>query len=184
MQPFDHVSVLMSFVISLAVAHYLTGIANMVRHGVRRVNWFFLQWFATGLFMCVDFWFSIWRLHDKTEWSLQYVLLLLALASAVYIPSRLLTPEPTGEGPIDLTAYYERNRRRIIGTLIPYIFIGEATNLTLPGFAVSTVFLVGIGNLVALGVAWLTANRWAQGLAAAANFALLVYYSIYFLPAL
>jgi hypothetical protein len=44
MQPFDYVAVLLSIVISFALAHLLTGVARMIQNGVRRFSIPLAQW--------------------------------------------------------------------------------------------------------------------------------------------
>ncbi len=72
MGPFEYISVLLSIVISLALAHLLSGIARMIENGVRRFSIPLAQWILFCLFLCVDYWFTIWRVHDVTVWTLGY----------------------------------------------------------------------------------------------------------------
>jgi len=94
----------MSIVVSIAIAHMLTGIAHMIRSGIVRFSFPLAQWIAFCLFLCVDYWFYIWRLNDRTDWSLAYVGLLLLQASLIYLASHLVVPERSGDVPIDMTA--------------------------------------------------------------------------------
>src|ERR1700688_4927954 len=125
MRPFDYISVLLFFVISLALAHLLTGIAHMIQNGIRRFSIPLVQWIGFCLFLCVDYWFSVWHAHAELVWSLPYVGLLLTQASLVFIASRLIVPGPDGERLIDLTAFYDRNRRKFMGTVLILGIVNE-----------------------------------------------------------
>jgi len=53
MSAFGYISVLLSIVISLALAHLLTGIAHMIDKGVRRFSIPLAQWIGFCLFLCL-----------------------------------------------------------------------------------------------------------------------------------
>jgi hypothetical protein len=116
MAPFEYVSVLLSIVISIALARILTGIARMIRSGVVRFSIPLAQWIGFCLFLCVDHWFTIWRLHDQFDWSLASVLQLLIQASLIYLASHLVTPSSSGDEPVDMTEFFDGSRRNFLGS--------------------------------------------------------------------
>jgi hypothetical protein len=184
MRPFDYVSVLLSIVISLALAHVLTGIGRMIESGVRRFSIPLAHWIGFCLFLCVDYWFSIWHVHEELVWTLGYVSLLLTQAALVYVASRLIVPATFSDRPIDLTAFFDRNRRKFMSIVIIYAIVNEATNLTLPGFGSLLLGLMVVAYIVLFSIAWIWKSQTVQLVVAAANVALTAYYAAKFVPAL
>jgi hypothetical protein len=184
MATFDLVSVLLSIVISLALAHLLAGIAHIIENGFRRFSIPLAQWIAFCLFLCVDYWFTIWSARTQTSWSLGYVCLLLLQASLIYITSRLVVPTPSGAEQIDLTAFFDRNRRKFMGVITTLAVVNEATNLTLQRFNTSLLGLMVLTWVVLFAIAWRWASYRVQLIVAAANVVLTAWYAVTFIPAL
>ena len=152
MTSFEYVSVLLSIVISIALARMLTGIARMIRSGVVRFSVPLVQWIGFCLFLCVDHWFTIWRLHDQLDWSLAYVLQLLTQASLIYLASYLVIPSTSRDGPVDMTEFFDQNRRKFMGTIIILAIANEILNLSLPGFGSLHVGLLVLAWIVLLSI--------------------------------
>jgi hypothetical protein len=184
MKPFDFVSVLLSLVISFALAQLLTGIAHIIENGFKRFSIPLAQWIAFCLFLCVDYWFTIWHARDQTSWTLGNVCLLLLQASLIYITSRLVVPAPADDEPIDLTAFFELNRRKFMGVIAIYALVNEATNLTIEGFNTTLLGLMVLAWVVLFAIAWLWRSPQIQLAVAAANVILTAWYAITFVPAL
>jgi len=183
-QPFDYVAVLLSIVISLALAHLLTGIAHMIQDGVRRFSIPLAQWILFSLFLCVDYWFYVWHLHGETLWSLPYVGLLLAQASMIFVAARLIVPAASDNSAIDMTAFFERNRRKYMAVVIALAAVNEFINLSLPGFGSLQVALLVGAWIVLFSVGWVSPSTRVQLAVAAANVLLTVYYAVTFVPSL
>ena len=64
MTTFEFVSVLLSLVVSLALAHVLTGMARMLVAKGMKFSFVLFGWMAVALFDCVDLWFSLWAARD------------------------------------------------------------------------------------------------------------------------
>jgi len=184
MRPFDYIAVLLSIVISLALAHLLTGIACIIQNGIRRFSLPLAQWMLFCLFLCVDYWFSIWRLHEEMVWTLPYVGLLLVQAAIVFVASRLIVPIGSGDDAIDMTAFFDRNRRKFMAVVLTLAVVNEVTNLSLPGFGSLHVGLLVGAWIVILSVGWFWHSYRVQLAVAAANVALTVHYAVTFIPAL
>lgn len=84
MSSFEFVSVLLSIVVSLALAHLLTAIARMAQAKRLKLSFPLAGWIGVALFCCIDYWFSFWQARDMDVWSLGYVALWLVLAAALY----------------------------------------------------------------------------------------------------
>jgi hypothetical protein len=184
MLPFEYISVLLSIVITLALAHLLSAIAQMIDKGVRNFSIVLVQWIGFCLFLCLDYWFTIWRLHDQQDWTLVYVGQLLLLASLVYTASWLIVPSSFKDEPFDMTAFFGRNRRKFMGTVLILAILNETINLTLPGFGSLHVGLLVLSwiILLSIGIIW-DSHRLHLGLAAV-NVVLTIHYAMVFIPAL
>ena len=53
---------------------------------------------AVRFMLCVDYWFSVWRLREASVWSLGFVLTWLMLAAITYIAAWLVVPEVDPDG--------------------------------------------------------------------------------------
>ena len=184
MQSFDYIAVLLSIVISLALAHLLIGIAHMIQDGVRRFSIPLAQWILFSLFLCVDYWFYIWQLHRETLWSLPYVCLLLFQASIIFVAARLIVPAASDDAAIDMTAFFDRNRRKYMAVVIVLAAINEIINVSLPGFGSLHVGLLVAAWIVLFGVAYTWQSHRVQLAVAAANVMLTLHYAMTFVPAL
>ena len=49
------------------------------------------------LFWCVDYWFSVWQLHNANVWTLGFLAFLLLLATTLYIACGLAIPNDTND---------------------------------------------------------------------------------------
>jgi len=184
MKAFDYISVLLSFVISLVFAQVLTGISHMIQSGVRRISIPSLYWIGFVLFSCVDYWFSIWGLHDQTGWSFIYVCWLLLFASLLFLVARATVPEASSDEPIDLTALYERDRRKIMVLFLIFTLGGVGLNMTLPGFATSELLAIVVTMMAMFGIAWRWSSHKVQLAVIVLHAALTTYYAIRYVPLL
>lgn len=184
MKAFDYISVLLSFVISLVFAQVLTGISHMIQSGVRRISIPSLYWIGFVLYLCVDFWFSIWGLRDQGGWSFLYVCWLLLFASLLFLVARSTVPEASSEETIDLTALYERNRRKIMVLFMLFSLVGVVVNVTLPGYATSELLGIALVMMALYGIAWRWKSQTVQFAVIAVHAPLLVYYTIRYEPLL
>jgi len=184
MLPFDYVAVLLSIVISLSLTHLLSGIAAMIQNGIRNLSLPLVQWMGFCLFLCVDYWFSIWQAHERVDWSLQYVGLLLIQAAMIYIAAKLITPAVKDDEPIDMAEFYETTRPKFMITCLAMLAVGQVTNWTLPGFHSLPLVLIVGSWVVLLSSALVFKALRIQLAIAAANIALTIYYAVTYIPAL
>jgi hypothetical protein len=184
MRTFEFVATLLSIIISLAFAHLLSGIAHIIQNGVKRFSLLLTHWIAFCLFLCVDYWFTIWHARNREIWSLGYVCLLLAQGAIIYVAARLVVPAPTHEGPIDLTAFFDHHRRKFMGAIAVLAIVNEATNLTLEGFNTSLLAMMVVAWVVLAVTALLFKSYRVQYAVAVANVILTAWYAVTFVPAL
>jgi len=182
MSTFEFVSVLLSFVVSLALAHLLTGVARLVRAKDVKPSFVLFGWMGVALFECVDIWFSLWQARETGSWSLFYVLAWLLAATSLYLFAWLIVPEGELDGR-DLHAHFHDTRRKFLIAHASYLLLGWLINATVTTFQelASPVFLMWFAPIV---VAWLWTNKRAQWAAVAVTWVLIVIYASSYLTAL
>ena len=178
MKPFDYISVLLSIVLSLALAHILASAAHIIQHGLRRGSALLTFWIAIIAYMVVDFWLSVWHLHEQSAWSLPFILFLLIQVSLIYVAARIATPEGRPDEPIDMVAHFEATRRRMFEVLGVYMMFGLAANQFIPGFATLELKIISLSYVVLFFTASRIAAINAQRAIAAIVLGLTVYYSV------
>jgi hypothetical protein len=184
MRAFEYVAVLLSIIISFAFAHLLNGIAHIIEYGIKRFSLLLAHWIVWCLFLCVDYWFTIWHARDTTVWTLGYVSLLLTQGALIYIAARLVVPVPTKDEPVDLSAFFDSHRRKFMGAIVLLALVNEATNLTLAGFNTSRLGWLIVGWVLLFSAAFVWEDKHLQYAVAATNVVMTVYYAATFVPAL
>lgn len=182
MSTFEYVSVLLAIVMSLALAHVLTGLAEVIRAKKVRFSLLHSGYVGLILFCCVDYWFSMWYQRNLESWALWYVALLLLLAAILYVAAWLIVPDIEADGTVDLVAFDNVNRRKYIAALFVYIAVAVAVNLSIAAF--QWAVLINVGTLAMLGAAWLWQDKRVQWVCLAGIYALWAYYTAMFLPPL
>jgi hypothetical protein len=180
---FEYVSVLLSIVVSLAFAHMLAGLARIIQAKVAKLSWVYIAWMGLLIFTCVDYWFSLWHARTTDNWSLGYVSFWLLLATILYLTTWLaVPPENATTQAVDLDAFYDANRRNILGAFGAYHAIGLFGNLsvaTLQSAAIVSIVLVAL-----IGAAWMWRDRRVQIFAVSATYVLVAWYALTFVSAL
>lgn len=182
MSTFEFVSVLLSFVVSLAFAHMLTGVARLVRAKSVKPSFVLFGWMGVAFFECVDIWFSLWHARETGSWSFSYVLLWLLAATSLYLFAWLIVPEGDLDGR-DLNAHFHDTRRKFLIAHASYMSLGWLINATVTAFQelASPAFLLWFVPIVA---AWAWANKWVQWAALAMTWVLIFLYASTYLTAL
>jgi hypothetical protein len=184
MTSFEYVSVLLSIVVSMALAHLLIGVSQIIRLGVSRWSVPLLGWVGFLIFACIDYWFSVWHARSDPVWSLGFVCFLLGLGAVLFVNCRLVIPADGDTGPIDLAAYHASNRRRFLTGILLYVALGMIANQMLPGFQSLAVTLIGVGQVLALLAALIWDSPAAQLGAIAAMYLVTGWYAVNVIPAL
>jgi hypothetical protein len=99
---------------------------------------------------------------------LGYVSLQLTQAALVHVASWLIVPSTFSDEPIDLTAFFDRNRRKFMSVVLILAIVNEATNLTLPGFGSLLIGLMIMAWIVLLTVGMIWKSQRVQLTVAAA----------------
>jgi len=174
MTTFEFVSVLLSIVVSLALAHLLTAFARMAKAKNLKLSWVLIGWMGVAMFGCLDFWFSLWQARDVGVWSFGYVMLWLLMATALYMMAWLVAPEGELEGR-DLHAGYLADRRKFLIAYAAYLLGAVLINMSLQVFYDLVSWLVALWFLPLIA-AWIWANKWVQFAALAVTLALTARY--------
>jgi hypothetical protein len=111
MTPFEHLAVLISIIIGLAIAHLLTTVHRLVQARRRvRFYWLPVTWAAVLFVAQVEWWWGIFGMRQQTTWNFFYFLFLLLSPVTLYLASASVLPEVEPGQEVDLRAYYYANR--------------------------------------------------------------------------
>jgi len=106
----------------------------MIQHGVRAASALLAFWMSFAIYLAVDFWLSLWHLHEMPRWSLPFILFLLVQVSLIYVVARIATPEVEVGKQIDMAGHFQRSHRRMFEVLGVYMLLALAANQMIPGF--------------------------------------------------
>jgi hypothetical protein len=182
MSTFEFVSVLLSIVISLAIAHLLTGVAQALKAKKVRFDWVLAGWWLFVLMLCVDYWFSVWRLRDQPVWTLGFVLTWLVLAAITYIAAWLVVPDTDADGTMDFVAHHEANRRKYLGALTVWVAGGTVVNGYTPSMELANLLVPFFIIVFIVPIIW---KHWLVQIAALVlAYAGFIFYALNFIPEL
>lgn len=109
MNPFDHVGVLYSFIVSLGLAQVMTTFGALVKARRRvRFSGVFAVWLLVALLSHVDMWLQLWEYRTVRDWSVFQIMALLIWAAALFLMTTLIRPvfEEDGGEPVDLREFH------------------------------------------------------------------------------
>ena len=117
--PFAYLSVMISIVLGLAVAHVLGSIVRVINNRDHTVMyWPSLLWAGTLLLLVAQVWWADASLRTHTAWTFSAFLVLLAQPAALYLLCALIIPVPDGASAFDMRTAYARNRPWFLGALL------------------------------------------------------------------
>lgn len=118
MEMFNHVMVLASIIVGLAITHLLQGVAGIVVHPKRnKLYWVHLVWVAWLFVFAAFWWWWEFRLSMIQTWTLGLYLFVLFYAVLLYVGSALLFPSDL-QGYDGFKHYFYSRRRWIFGIII------------------------------------------------------------------
>ncbi len=157
MTPFEHLTVLISIVIGMGLAHLLNTVHELIQvRGRVRVYWLPVLWFfliAVGL---VEWWWAIFALRTTVKWNFFYFLFVLLSPISLYLAAAFVLPDDSerGNDVIDLRRYYYENRGWLFGTLAVNpaldairrgVEVGTVTDLSVWSNATAAVLVASLG---------------------------------------
>lgn len=182
MSTFEFVSVLLSIVVSLAIAHLLSGVALALKAKKVRFDWVLAGWWLFAGMLCVDYWFSLWQLRDTPVWSLGFVLIWLLLAAFNYLAAWMVVPDAEEDGTMDFVAYGSSNRRKYLGAMVAVCVGGTVVNGYTPSMEPANLLAPFFISVLIAAIIW--KQRAVQIAALLLMYGGFVYYAMNFISVL
>ena len=108
---FEHITVLLSFVYALALSHLLTSGTELVWARERvHVSWIQVLWMVILVLELFENWIGTFYLNARTHWDVFDIGIFFAAAVAEYFTCSLISIRVRDDGPVDMPAFYERQR--------------------------------------------------------------------------
>ena len=120
MTPFEHLTVLISIVIGMGVAHLLNTVHELVQERARvKVYWLSVIWLVLIFVALIEWWWAVFALRTAVKWNFFYFLFLLMSPVTLYLAAAFVLPDDSerGHDVIDLRRYYYENCAWLFGTL-------------------------------------------------------------------
>lgn len=188
---FESITILLSFVFAIALTHLLTSATELIwaRERVRFSGLFAVWMVIAGLFLVIN-WLAFGGLSGMKHWSTIEVMLQFASAVAQYFTCSLIAFRPENEGIVDLPAFFDSQRRAVMGAflllgvtalIINYRDAGNYTGLSPNSWVVENANCAVQMTVVAIA-GW-ARPRWLQWGAAIVMLGLALYFLMtYALP--
>ena len=122
---FQHVTVLVSFIFAIALTHIFSSASQLLLARDRvRFSALLAVSMVNAAFGVTINWLSLWELQNLKHWSLGEILLQLGWVVPNYFACALVAM-PVGEnGPLDMAAFFERQRRIIFSATLALSMMG------------------------------------------------------------
>lgn len=136
MAAYEHVVVVMSIVLGLAVTQLLRGAAQLYRTRAK-VKTYWLHWAWIALLICFSLllWWTYWNYRNITQWDFFRFVLYLSPAIVFYFLASIAFPDP-GDQVVNLKEYYYANRAGFFGTFALYAVLAGLTAVVVRGLRV------------------------------------------------
>jgi hypothetical protein len=118
--PFEHLTVLISIVIGMGLAHLLNTVHELIQARARvKVYWLSVLWFFLITVSLIEWWWAIFALRTTVQWNFFYFLFILLSPVSLYLSAAFVLPDDSERGSeiIDLRRYYYENSGWLFGTL-------------------------------------------------------------------
>jgi hypothetical protein len=162
---FEFLSVLISVVVGLGVAHLLMGIGRLIhRSGTTRLSAAHLLWTAwVFLFLVVYWWTIVFGYQDWQNWNIVLFLFVLMYGVLIFLMAVVLYPPDLPES-WDMQAHFIAKRRWFFG-IFALLVLTEFTDTGLKNhfddFSIPYFFL--LGSWISLAIfGWRTTGRHTQ----------------------
>lgn len=165
MSSFEFLSVFISVVVGLGMAHLLTGIGRLIHQaGTARLSAAHMFWTAyVFCFMVIYWWTVVFGYVEWQNWNIIIFLFVLAYGVVIFLLAVVLYPTHLPE-PWDMRAHFLRMRRWFFGMLMMLI-LTELMDTGLKNhfddFSIPYIFLIGSWAAVAV-IGWITTSPKTQ----------------------
>lgn len=125
---FQHVTVLVSFIFAIALTHVFSSASQLLlaRDRVRFSALLTVSMVNAALGVIIN-WLGLWELQNIKHWSLGEVLLQLGWVIPNYFSCSLVAMPVSETGPLDMSGFFERQRRVIFSATLALSVMGWAT---------------------------------------------------------
>ena len=167
MHAFDFIILLFSFVYAASVAQILSTTGEIVIASTRlKISWLNAGWMLVALLVNCAWWIGLWDLHVITVWTNGLIAFFFAMASLIYVMTRMVSPRIPHEGALDIVAFHRQEGRKYIAFYASVCLLTIGTNSLLgpatgaaewpaQNFAVTPMFLAAVIAAVFIRTAWI-----------------------------
>jgi hypothetical protein len=181
---FEHVTVLLSLVYAIALTHILTSCTELIWARDRvRFSWLQALWMLSAVLSTVNNWLALAVLRDVKHWTIAETAIQFGGAIVQYFVCSLISLRPPEHGPVDMPAFFDRQRRVIFtafAMLGPTVLLENLWDgvpvFNLADHDVMMVNSINAALVVSALVAGWARPRWLQWGALAVVLALQVYF--------
>jgi len=185
---FQHVTVLVSFIFAIALTHVFSSASQLLlaRDRVRFSALLAVSMLNAALGVIIN-WLSLWELQNIKHWSLTEVLLQLGWVIPNYFSCSLVAMPVSEGGPIDMPAFFQRQRRIIFSATIALSVMGglatylDRNNITgwKPNEWIGAE-LVGLSLAVFAVIAGWAKPRWLQWVGVGGMFVQNIWFFVFY----
>jgi hypothetical protein len=134
MDSFSYLSVLISIILGLGVAHLLGGFAELIkRRSSLKLWWPIPLWMITTFLIHVQTWWALFALRAVEHWSFAAFLIVLLQPVSLFMMASLITPRFSGDAPHDLEQLYWREHRWFFAFILAALAASLGKDLILTG---------------------------------------------------
>ncbi len=159
---FSYLSVLISIILGLGIAHVLGAFIRLLRHRSRfTMYWPSVVWAFNLLGLMVLVWWSDFSLTSHDNWNFAIFVLTLTIPALLYVVSGLILPSGESLGQDALRQSYEENRVWFFSLLVAAVASSFIQSLLLDGHitanldsALKLLVMVVMGMPIVLKGAW------------------------------
>ena len=154
MSAFEHLSVLISIVIGMGLAHLLISVQRLVQARDRVTSyWLSVLWTILIFVTLIEWWWASFAFRDRQDWNFFYFLFILASPISLYLAAAFVLPWAEDGRIYDLRDYYYSTRKfffllvAIGPTLDAIRRAGQAGSITDFGAVSNAISAVLVGSL-------------------------------------
>lgn len=116
MTVFEFVAVTISLILGLGIANLLSSAVELVRRRDKvRFHWIAIFWAMIILWIHLEFWWSLFAIQQRTQWSHGEFLLVASFVTALFASGSLVLPRGDDETTVDLADYFTSNGKWGVG---------------------------------------------------------------------
>ena len=134
MPVFAYLSVLVSIIIGLGMAHLLAAAVRLIHNrATTRLYWPVMVWALNLFLLMMLLWWADFSLNAHQQWTFATFTSMLAVPAALYVAASLLLPSADVRADDDMRAAYADNRNWFLGTLAAAIALSYLQTYLLDG---------------------------------------------------